>query len=146
LNEEIVLNRTSLETVEPRRRIYESEYSEPSFEATQRRRSETSSTFFGTSMRRHPFLEAIIETSLPENWKNSTMDKYDGSMDPDEHIAIQTTQISLYTWNDVILCRVFPTTLKTLSWFTRLPPLSIDCFDTLVKKFGAQFVQVNHII
>ncbi len=39
------------------------------------------------------------------------------------------------------MCRVFPTTLKgaTLSWFTRLPSLSIDCFDTLVEKFGAQF-------
>ncbi|XP_068504393.1 uncharacterized protein [Phaseolus vulgaris] len=64
------------------------------------------------------------------------MDKYDV-----EHIAVYTTQISLYTWNDAIMCRVFPTTLKaaTLSWFTRLPPLCIYCFDTLVKKFGAQF-------
>jgi len=26
-----------------------------------------------------------------------------------------------------------------LSWFTRLPTHSIGCFDTLVKKFGAQF-------
>jgi len=26
-----------------------------------------------------------------------------------------------------------------LCWFTRLPPLSIDCFDTLVEKFGMQF-------
>ena len=70
-----------------------------------------------------------------------TIDKYDGSTDPDEHIAIYTTWISLYTWNDAIMCRVFPTTLKgaTLSWFTRLPPLSIDCFDILVGKFGAQF-------
>jgi len=69
------------------------------------------------------------------------MDKYDGSTDLDEHIVIYTTQISLYTWNDVIICRVFPTTLKgaVLSWFTRLPPLSIDCFNTLVEKFGAQF-------
>jgi len=69
------------------------------------------------------------------------MDKYDRSTNPDEHIAIYTTQISLYTWNDAILCRVFPTTLKgaTLSWFTRLPSLCIDCFDTLVEKFVAQF-------
>jgi len=67
------------------------------------------------------------------------MEKYDRSTDPNEHITVYTTQISLYTWNDVILCRVFPTTLKgaALSWFTRLPPLSINCFDTLVQKFGA---------
>jgi len=49
-------------------------------------------------------------------------------------------QISLYTWN-AIMCRVFPKSLKgaTLSWFTWLPPLSIDCFDTLVENFGAEF-------
>ena len=70
-----------------------------------------------------------------------TIDKYDESTDPDEHIAIYTTQISLYTWNDVVMCKVFPTTLKgaVLSWVTRLPPLSVDCFDTMVEKFGAQF-------
>jgi len=45
-------------------------------------------TFARTSVRRHPFSEAIIETPLPENWKNLTMDKYDRSMDPDEHIAV----------------------------------------------------------
>jgi len=67
------------------------------------------------------------------------MDKYDGTMNPEEHISIYTTQISLYTWNDAILCRVFPTTLKgaALSWFTTLPPLSIDYFNTLIEKFGA---------
>jgi len=82
-----------------------------------------------------------METPLPDNWKNLTINKYDGSTNPDEHIAAYTTQISLYTWNDVVMCRVFPTTLKgaTLSWFTRLPSLCIDCFDMLVEKFGAQF-------
>jgi len=47
---------------------------------------------------RHPFSEANIETPLPINWKNPTMDKYDGSTNPDEHINIYTTQISLYKY------------------------------------------------
>jgi len=40
-----------------------------------------------------------------------------------------------------VLCRVFPTSLKgaTLSWFTKLPPNSIDSFATLVVKFETQF-------
>ncbi|XP_068466501.1 uncharacterized protein [Phaseolus vulgaris] len=94
------------------------------------------------SSRKHPFYDVIMETPLPDNWKNLTINKYDGNTIPDEHITAYTTQISLYTWNDVVMCRVFPTTLKgaTLSWFTRLPSLCIDCFDTLVEKFGAQFV------
>jgi len=85
---------------------------EANFEATQRRRKEKSSTFFKTSMRKHLFSKAIIETSLLDNLKNPTKDRYDRSEDPNEHITIYTTHISLYTWNDVILCRVFPTTLK----------------------------------
>jgi len=52
-----------------------------------------------------------------------------------------TTHMSLYTSDDVVLCRVFPTSLKgaTLSWFTKLPPNSIDSFATLVVKFETQF-------
>jgi len=138
LQEETVLN-SSFETVQPRahvnKRIHHNESSQ-----TKRRLLENSGGFTGASSRKHPFYDVIVDTPLPDNWKNLTIDKYDVSTDPDEHIAIYTTQISLYTWNDV-MCMVFPTTLKgaSLSWFTRLPPLSVDCFDTLVEKFGAQF-------
>ncbi|XP_068482612.1 uncharacterized protein [Phaseolus vulgaris] len=117
-------------------RLYRNESSQ-----TKKKWLENSGVSAGTSSRKHLFYDVIVDTPLPDNWKNLTIDKYDGSADPDEHIAIYTTQISLYTWNDAIMCRVFPTTLKgaALSWFTRLPPLSIDCFDTLIEKFGAQF-------
>ncbi|XP_068479118.1 uncharacterized protein [Phaseolus vulgaris] len=135
LNGETALNTS------PRNFVNERENKEESFGVTQRKIPETSGVAVETPVRRHPFSETIIETPLPDNWKSLTIEKYDGSTDPDEHVAIYTTQISLYTWNDAILCRVFPTTLKgaALSWFTRLPPLSVDCFDTLIEKFGAQF-------
>jgi len=137
LQEETVLN-SSFETVQPRAQVNERIHHNESSQ-TKRRLLENSGVFAGTSSRKHPFYDVIVDTPLPDNWKKLTIDKYDGSTDPDEHIAIYTTQISLYTWNDAVMCRVFPTTLKgaTLSWFTRLPPLSVDCFDTLVEKFGA---------
>ena len=49
--------------------------------------------------------------------------------------------MSLYTTDDTVLCRVFPTSLKggALSWFTKLPTNSIDCFETLMAKFDVQF-------
>ncbi|XP_068504166.1 uncharacterized protein [Phaseolus vulgaris] len=49
--------------------------------------------------------------------------------------------MSLYTSDDAVLCRVFPTSLKgaALSWFTKLSPNSIDSFATLVAKFETQF-------
>jgi len=75
------------------------------------------------------------------SWKGLTMSQYDGTTDLEEHVDVFTTQTGLYTSDDAILCRVFPTSLKglALNWFTRLPPNSIDCFDTLVTRFGIQF-------
>jgi len=61
--------------------------------------------------------------------------------EPDEHVDAYTTHMSLYTTHDAVLCRVFPTSLKggALSWFTKLPANSIDCFETLMAKFDVQF-------
>jgi len=52
-----------------------------------------------------------------------------------------TTHMSLYTSDDAVLCRVFPTSLKgaALSWFNKLSPNSIDSFVTHVAKFETQF-------
>jgi len=89
LNEETMLD-ASLETVQPRTHLNQRENNEESFGVTQRRLPEISGI--------------VVGTPLPDNWKSLTMEKYDGSTDPDEHVAIYTTQISLYTWNDAILC------------------------------------------
>jgi len=91
--------------------------------------------------RRHPFVDGIINVELPAKWRGLTIDRYDGSMDPDEHIDVYTTDIGLFTTNEAINCRVFPNSLKgmALSWFTNLPPYSIDSFKTLVNLFTTQF-------
>ena len=94
----------------------------------------------GTS-RRHSFTDAIMSTPLPEKWKGFNKDWYDGTTDPDEHMDAYTTHMNLYTVDDAVLCRVFPTSLKggALSWFTKLPPNFVNCFETLVAKFDTQF-------
>ena len=55
LNEETILNTTSLDIVDLRRHIHQSTYNEASFEVMQRRRPKTSSTFFGTFVGRNSF-------------------------------------------------------------------------------------------
>nr|KYP71811.1 hypothetical protein KK1_011084 [Cajanus cajan] len=82
-----------------------------------------------------------METPLPRRWKPLHLDRYDGTTDPDEHIDLYTTQVNLYTNNDAILCRVFPTSLKgaALNWYTQLPAESIDSFNTLVRRFTVQY-------
>jgi len=100
--------------------------------------------------RQHPFTNTIIEVPLPDKWKGFNRDRYDGSTNPDEHIDAYTTHMSLYTLDDAVLCRVFPTSLKgaALNWFTKLSPNSIDSFATLVAKFETQFVtsRPHHLI
>nr|KYP55415.1 hypothetical protein KK1_001627 [Cajanus cajan] len=82
-----------------------------------------------------------METPLPFGRKPFHLDRYDGTTDSDEHINLYTTQVNLYTNEDAILCRVFPTSLKgvALNWYTQLPAESIDSFDTLVRQFTVQY-------
>lgn len=82
-----------------------------------------------------------MEATLLSNWKNLTIDKYKNTTDSDEHLDVYISQVSLFTIENVILCRVFSTSLKAqaLYWFTQLPPNSVDSFDTLAGRFGTQF-------
>ncbi|XP_068472805.1 uncharacterized protein [Phaseolus vulgaris] len=61
--------------------------------------------------------------------------------DLDEHIDVYTTHMSLYTTDDVVMCRVFPTSLKggAFDWFTKVSLFSIDSFTTMMSKFETQF-------
>jgi len=88
-----------------------------------------------------PLTDDILATKFPPNWNNPTLDKYDGTTDPDEHIDSYVSQLTLFTTDGYIYCKVFPTSLRgaALSWFTHLPPGSIDSFATLKAKFVAQF-------
>jgi len=79
--------------------------------------------------RRHPFVDGIVNVELSPKWRGLSIDRYDDSTDPDEHIDVYTTDIGLFTTSEAIMCRVFPNSLKgmTLSWFTKLPPYSPIC-------------------
>ena len=109
----------------------------------------TSTNALGLTLRRSLFTETILEVPLPGTWNNPTLDKYDGTMNPNEHVTAYLTQVGLHTAEDALWCRIFLTSLKgaALRWFTRLPTQSIDCFGTLATKFGAQFTtsQPHHL-
>ena len=75
---------------------------------------------------RHPSTDSISGVPLPDKWKGFNKDHFVSITDLDEHMDVYTTHMSLYNSDDVVLCRVFPTSLKAgaLSWFTKLPPTS----------------------
>ena len=62
--------------------------------------------------RGHPFTNEIVEAQLPSKWKGMTIRLYDGSTDPNEHLNVFKTQMTLYTTNKVVCCKVFPTSLQ----------------------------------
>lgn len=82
-----------------------------------------------------------MEVDLSLGWKLLNLERYDETIDPNEHLDIFLTQANLYTNDDVILCRVFPMSLKrvALTWYEGLPPRSIDSFNTLVERFSSQY-------
>ncbi|RRT32629.1 hypothetical protein B296_00057492 [Ensete ventricosum] len=53
-----------------------------------------------------PFNPEIQGKHLP------TLEPYDGSNDPTEHIVAFHAQMALYYTSDVLMCRAFPTTLR----------------------------------
>ena len=80
LQEETVLN-SSFETVQLRAQVNERMHHNESSQ-TKKRLLEDYEVFAGTSSRKHPFYDVIVDTPLPDNWKNLTIDKYDGSTYP----------------------------------------------------------------
>lgn len=67
---------------------------------------------------------------------------YDGKTDPMDHASHSTQLIVLYSWNDGLLCKVFPFSLGpiTIRWFNNLKKASIHNFRELIQAFGARFV------
>jgi len=47
------------------------------------------------SVCRHPYTDSIIGALLPDKWKGSNRDRYDDTTDPDEHMDVYTTPMSL---------------------------------------------------
>ena len=88
---------------------------------------------FTTSINSHP---------LPPKFKMSSLDSYDGTRDPFDHIATFKTTMHLQGVPDEIMCRVFPTTLKEPAqvWFSKIPLNTVSSFEELSKLFVNNFI------
>lgn len=88
-----------------------------------------------------PFSEDILAVTVPHDFRVPVMESYDGTGDPNEHLAAFDLQMIISNGSDAQKCKIFGGTLKgtALAWFTALPMRSIQSFDDLSTTFLAQF-------
>ena len=90
-----------------------------------------------------PFTASINSYPLPPKFKMPSLDSYDGTGDPVDHIASFKTTMHLQGVLDEIMCRAFLTTLKGPArvWFSKIPPNAVGSFEELSKLFLNNFIK-----
>ncbi|KAL0303534.1 UNVERIFIED_CONTAM: Gag-Pol polyprotein [Sesamum radiatum] len=94
------------------------------------------------SQNRHsPFSNKILTEVVDPNFRMPDLPKYDGTKDPQEHVAAFELVMNLYGQSSAINAKLFVTTLtgKAQEWFTSLPSGGIETFDQLIQKFTFHF-------
>ena len=89
-----------------------------------------------------PFTASINSHPLSPKFKMPSLDLYDGTRDPFDHIATFKIMMHLQGVPDKIMCRAFPTTLKgpTRVWFSKITLNTMSSFKELSKLFINNFI------
>ena len=89
-----------------------------------------------------PFIALINGHPLPPKFKMPSLDSYDKTRDPFDHIATFKTTMHLQGVPDEIMCKAFPITLKGPArvWFSKIPPNSVSSIEELSKLFINNFI------
>ncbi|KAL5837095.1 hypothetical protein ACOSQ3_014264 [Xanthoceras sorbifolium] len=92
-----------------------------------------------------PFVDAIALVEMPRKFSFPNMKRYDGTTDPDDHIAQYRQHMFMAAipkdLREACICKGFGSSLvgPTLQWYTNLPTNSIASFAQLNNMFVEQF-------
>ena len=94
-----------------------------------------------------PFSDDIEWALMLNRFTRPPFNSNDGKINPIEHVSHYIHIISLYTHNDALMCKVFPSSLgpMALRWFNGLQKGSIHNFAKLIQEFDARFVMCSRV-
>jgi hypothetical protein len=90
---------------------------------------------------RSPLAPQLQVSPWPTNFRAGTYPKYNGSTDLAQYIMSYQVTIASSGGDDATMAKSFIIALEgpALTWYTRLPPLSIDSWRSLRDKFLLNF-------
>jgi hypothetical protein len=90
---------------------------------------------------RSPLAPHLQVSPWPANFRAGTYPKYNGSTDPAQYIMSYQVTVASSGGDDATMAKSFIIALEgpALTWYTRLPPLSIDSWRSLWDKFLLNF-------
>jgi hypothetical protein len=90
---------------------------------------------------RSPLAPQLQVSPWPANFRAGTYSKYNGSTDPSQYIMSYQVAVASSGGDDATMAKSFIIALEgsALTWYTRLPSLSIDSWRSLGDKFLLNF-------
>jgi hypothetical protein len=90
---------------------------------------------------RSPLAPQLQVSPWPANFRAGTYPKYNGNTDPAKHIMSYQVAVASSGGDDATMAKSFIISLEglALTWYTRLPPLSINSWRSLRDKFLLNF-------
>jgi hypothetical protein len=90
---------------------------------------------------RSPLVPHLQVSPWPANFRAGTYPKYNGSTDPAQYIMSYQVTVASAGGDDATMAKSFIIALEgpALTWYPRLPPLSIDYWRSLRDKFLLNF-------
>ncbi|XP_031265017.1 uncharacterized protein LOC116123383 [Pistacia vera] len=98
-----------------------------------------------------PFMDEIVVADMPQKFTIPNMKMYDGTTDPDDHIASYKQRMLTLSiprpLREAYMCKSFGSSLSglALQWYTNLPNGSINSFAQLTDTFVEQFASSKKV-
>ena len=93
------------------------------------------------------FSDNIEWAPMSSKFMRPPFKSYEGKKDSVKHVNHYIQVMSLHTYNDALMCKVFPSSLgpTALRWFKRLQKGSIHSFAELIQEFSVRFVTSSQV-